>query len=51
LQIDRVAVARSLEREIVANLVETHVEAPQLGILGQPRVNVLLLNLALDGLQ
>ncbi len=51
LQIDRVAEARGLEREIVANLVEQYVEQPQLGFLGQPRVNVLLLNLALDGLQ
>ncbi|PJF24237.1 MAG: potassium-transporting ATPase subunit KdpC, partial [Phototrophicales bacterium] len=51
LQIDRVAEARGLEREIVANLVEQYVEVPQLGFLGQPRVNVLLLNLALDGLQ
>lgn len=51
LQIDRVAEARGLEREIVANLVEQYVEVPQLGFLGQPRVNVLLLNLALNGLQ
>jgi K+-transporting ATPase ATPase C chain len=51
LQIDRVAEARGLERETVANLVEQYVEVPQLGFLGQPRVNVLLLNLALDGIQ
>lgn len=51
LQIDRVASTRSLDRSIVANLVEQHVEQPQLGFLGQPRVNVLVLNLALDGLQ
>lgn len=51
LQIDRVANARNLPREQVADLVEDFVESPQLGFLGQPRVNVLLLNLALDELQ
>lgn len=51
LQIDRVAEARSLDRAAVAQLVAQHTEQPQLGVLGQPRVNVLLLNLALDGIQ
>jgi K+-transporting ATPase ATPase C chain len=51
LQIDRVAAACGLERDIVASLVEQHVESPQWGFFGQPRVNVLLLNLALDELQ
>lgn len=51
LQIDRVAATRGLDRTIVALLVEQHVEMPQLGVLGQARVNVLLLNLALDMLQ
>ncbi|MBZ0299138.1 MAG: potassium-transporting ATPase subunit KdpC [Anaerolineae bacterium] len=51
LQIDRVADARGLPRQQVANLVERFVEAPQFGFLGQPRVNVLRVNLALDALQ
>jgi K+-transporting ATPase ATPase C chain len=51
LQVARVAAARGLEVEQVNRLVDTAIEAPQLGFLGQPRVNVLLLNLALDGLQ
>lgn len=51
LQVERVATARGLEREIVTALVEAHIEAPTLDFLGQPRVNVLLLNLALDAAQ
>jgi K+-transporting ATPase ATPase C chain len=50
VQIDRVAAARGLERTEIADLVAAYTEAPQVGILGQPRVNVLLLNLALDDL-
>ncbi|MEY6432915.1 potassium-transporting ATPase subunit KdpC [Thioalkalicoccus limnaeus] len=48
LQIDRVAAARGLPRAAVAALVAARVERPVLGVLGQPRVNVLQLNLALD---
>lgn len=51
LQLDRVARARGLspeQRSSLTRLVESTVEPPSLGILGEPRVNVLLLNLALD---
>jgi len=51
LQIDRIAKARGLTREQVTALVSAHTEPRQFGLLGQPRVNVLVLNLALDTLQ
>lgn len=48
LQSERVAKARNLKIEAVQNLVEAHTQQPTFGFLGQPRVNVLRLNLALD---
>ncbi len=49
-QIPRVAHERGLSKESVEKLVEQHTKQRTLGLLGEPRVNVLELNLALDDL-
>lgn len=48
LQIPRVARARGMSEEAVRTLVAKHMKLPQFGFLGNPRVSVLELNLALD---
>jgi K+-transporting ATPase ATPase C chain len=53
-QLDRVAAARGFDadhRQKLRTLIEQKTEAPIWGFLGQPRINVLQLNLALDSLQ
>lgn len=47
-QVHRVAKARQLAEDSVKNLVSEHTQGRQWGLLGEPRVNVLQLNLALD---
>ena len=50
IQVNRIASTRGLHPDAVAALVARHTEPPQFGLFGQPRVNVLQLNLALDQL-
>ncbi len=50
-QVERVAKARNLTADAVAQLVAANTAGRQFGVLGEPRVNVLKLNLALDAAQ
>jgi potassium-transporting ATPase KdpC subunit len=51
LQIQRVAAARNMSIERISTLVDQAIEQPQFGFLGEPRVNVVRLNRALDQLR
>ena len=50
LQTARVASERGLDVEVVAQLVDKYTDGRQLGVLGEPGVNVVELNIALDNL-
>ena len=50
LQADRIAKARGIDSEAVQQLISKHIEPPFLGFIGQPHVNVLMTNRALDAL-
>jgi K+-transporting ATPase ATPase C chain len=50
LQIPRVAAARNMSIQKISELVDQTIDQPQLGFLGEPRINVLLVNRALDQL-
>jgi potassium-transporting ATPase KdpC subunit len=47
-QVPRIARVRGISQDQVRNLVQSHIQQREFGILGEPRVNVLELNLAID---
>lgn len=51
VQVKRIAAARRMTEGAVRELIHKHTEPRQFGVLGEPRVNVLMLNLALDAEQ
>lgn len=51
LQVPRIAAARDLDEATVREMIESRIQSRDLGYLGQPRVNVLEVNLALDRLE
>jgi len=48
VQVPRIARARGIGTETVRALIDRHVDGPTMGVLGEPRVNVLAVNLELD---
>lgn len=48
IQVARIAKSRNIDPMIIRKLIQDHTEPRSLGVLGEPRINVLLLNLALD---
>lgn len=51
IQVPRVAASRKMSEQALRDLVRQHTEDRQFGVLGEPRVNVLTMNLALDALR
>jgi K+-transporting ATPase ATPase C chain len=49
-QVERIAAAQGIEPDEVREIIDRHTELPLLGFIGQPRVNVLAVNLELDAL-